>query len=270
MAGAAARADGLRRFAVLVLLGLRGQSAARLARPARRAGAARPGGAPPRPRLSEAHGGLRAREAASPAAAGEGGRGLRAAGRRREPRGPGRVRGAARRVARRLRAVHGAQARERRSSLEHLGQSTRRARSGRARARPPRARAGRARGGVRAVRVLRAVGGGSGRGPRARHPHHGRRADLRRTRQRRRLGASGHLPARPRRPRGVPGRGAARLLQRHRPALGQPALPLGRARAHRLRLVDRPHARQLRARGPRPARPLPRLRGLLGGAGRRR
>ena len=38
----------------------------------------------------------------------------------------------------------------------------------------------------------------------------------------------------------------------------------------RLRLVDRAHARHLRARGPRPARSLPRLRGLLGGAGRRR
>ena len=67
------------------------------------------------------------------------------------------------------------------------------------------------------------------------------------------------------------GRRAARLLQRHRPALGQPALRLGArmqsdgyawwvaaACAHRCELVD------LGAH-----RPLPRLRGLLGGAGRR-
>ena len=44
-------------------------------------------------------------------------------------------------------------------------------------------------------------------------------------------------PARRRRGR------AARLLQRDRPALGQPALPLGRARPTTLRLVDRARAR---------------------------
>ena len=39
-------------------------------------------------------------------------------------------------------------------------------------------------------------------------------------------------------------RRAARLLQRHRPALGQPALPLGRDARHRVRLVDRPLPRR--------------------------
>ena len=71
------------------------------------------------------------------------------------------------------------------------------------------------------------------------------------------------LPARPRR------RGAARQARPARPALGQPALRLGRRRARRLPLVDRapaPHARALR---PDPDRPLPRLRRVLGDPGER-
>ena len=52
---------------------------------------------------------------------------------------------------------------------------------------------------VRAVPVLRAVGGAAQHAPRARHPDHGRPADLRRPRQRRRLGASRAVPPRGRR-----------------------------------------------------------------------
>ncbi len=42
------------------------------------------------------------------------------------------------------------------------------------------------------------------------------------------------------------GRRAARLLQRHRPALGESALPLGGDARHRVRLVDRPLPRDVR------------------------
>ena len=70
-------------------------------------------------------------------------------------------------------------------------------------------------------RALRALRARAGRRPHRRH------ADLRRPRQRRRLAAPRAVP--PRRARRADGgrRRAARLLQRHRPALGQPALPLG-------------------------------------------
>ncbi len=93
--------------------------------------------------------------------------------------------------------------------------------------------------------------------------------DLRRPGQRRRLGAPRDLPPGCRRPAVAAGRRPARLLQRHRPAVGQPALPLGRAGPHRLRVVDRPVPRGARARGHGPARSLPGVRGVLGGAGGR-
>jgi hypothetical protein len=51
--------------------------------------------------------------------------------------------------------------------------------------------------------------------------------------------------------------------------VGEPPLSLGRARAHRLRVVDLQVARELRPRGPRAAGPLSRLRSVLGGGGRR-
>ena len=89
-----------------------------------------------------------------------------------------------------------------------------------------------------------------------------RRPDLRRARQRRPPGPPGALPGRRRRGH------AARRLHRQGPAVGQPALRLARAAAPRLPLVGRapaPHVRPLR---PRPRRPLPRLRLLLGGARR--
>src|SRR5207249_887633 len=60
------------------------------------------------------------------------------------------------------------------------------------------------------------------------------------------------------------GRRAPRLFQRHRPALGKPALPLGRDGAHRLRVVDRPLPLRALPRGHGAPRPFPRLRGLLG------
>ena len=66
----------------------------------------------------------------------------------------------------------------------------------------------------------------------------------------------------------------ARLFLRHRPALGQSALSLGRARRARrkrnsIRLVDRPHSPRLPALRHRSSRSLPRLRSLLGHSGRR-
>ena len=62
---------------------------------------------------------------------------------------------------------------------------------------------------------------------------------------------------------------AARLLQRHRPALGQSAVRLGRHGRRRLRVVDRPLPPSARAGRPGAHRSLPRLRGGLGGARRR-
>ena len=62
---------------------------------------------------------------------------------------------------------------------------------------------------------------------------------------------------------------AARRLHRQGPAVGQPALRLAGAAAARLPLVDRAPAAHVRALRPRADRPLPRLRGLLGGAGGR-
>ena len=61
----------------------------------------------------------------------------------------------------------------------------------------------------------------------------------------------------------------SRLLQRDRPALGQPALPLGRDGARGLRLVDRAPAVGLRVVRPR-AWITSAVRGALGGARRRR
>ena len=63
---------------------------------------------------------------------------------------------------------------------------------------------------------------------RARRAAARRRADVRRARRRRRVGAPGALPARRRRRAARGRRRPARLLQRRRPALGQPPLRLGR------------------------------------------
>ena len=63
-------------------------------------------------------------------------------------------------------------------------------------------------------------------------------------------------------------RRAAGRPQRARPALGKSALRLGRARADGIPLVDRPDAPRAGPRRPLPARPLPRLRRVLGGARR--
>lgn len=53
--------------------------------------------------------------------------------------------------------------------------------------------------------------------------------------------------------------GAAGLLLRHRPALGQPPLQLGVPQGHRLQVVDRPHRRGRQALRRHAHRPLPRL-----------
>ena len=59
-------------------------------------------------------------------------------------------------------------------------------------------------------------------------------------------------------------RRAARQARPDGAALGQPALRLGCGRSRGLPLVDRAAATHVRALRPRPDRPLPRLRGLLG------
>ncbi len=111
-------------------------------------------------------------------------------------------------------------------------------------------------------RALRARARAAGRA------HHRRPAHLRRARQRRRLGPSGTVPAR------RPGRArrswpACRRTTSRRPgSSGATRSTAGTTlRAGRLRLVGGAAARHLRGRGRRAARPLPRLRGMLGGAG---
>ena len=72
------------------------------------------------------------------------------------------------------------------------------------------------------------------------------------------------------RPQPQAGRGrAARLLFRHRPAVGQPGLRLGGAPRRGLCLVDLAHEEQHGAVRRDPSGPFPRLCGLLGGQGHR-
>ena len=88
------------------------------------------------------------------------------------------------------------------------------------------------------VRVLLAMAPRSGRRPEARDRHHRGHPHLRRRRLGRCLGPSRALRARRRRPARRRGRRAARLFLGRRPALGQPALPMGTPRRRRLRLVE--------------------------------
>ena len=118
---------------------------------------------------------------------------------------------------------------------------------------------------VRPVRLRPAVAVAARGVPGAGDPADRRRADLRRAGQCRRLGAARPVPARRGGSPALRRGGPARLLQRDGPALGEPALSLGGARRGEVRLVDRPAEGHDRARGPGPARPLPRVPGLLGG-----
>ena len=174
-------------------------------------------------------------------------------------------------LARRLRALHGAEGGARRRGLDGVGRRHPAARARR------RSRAGaREHGATRSARtqfaqfLFFAQWGALQRRAAATRgiAHHGRHPDLRRPRQRGRLGAPRAVPPRRRRPPERRGRRAARLLQRDRPALGQSHLPLGRDGARRGFdwWVERFRA-DVRAGGPRAPRPLPRLRGLLGGPG---
>ena len=161
-------------------------------------------------------------------------------------------------VARRLRTVHGGQGPARRAGpcdgtprldgVERLvGPGHRGARARGARPVGPRGSRRRRLGEGGAALVLppvdrpaRARGG-------ARRQDRGRRPDLRGAGQRRRVGRSPSLPPRPGPPadRGV--RGAAGLLQRDRPALGQPDLRLAPDGTRRVRVVDRAPPRGARA-----------------------
>ena len=150
----------------------------------------------------------------------------------RAPRGPRGVRERARGLAPRLRPVHGPEAGERRGRLERLGPLAREPRRGGARAGAARARR------ARCVRSRSSSGSSSssGRTSGGRPASAGIRilgdipifvahdsADVWAHPEIFHLAADGR-PS-------VLGRRPARLLQRHRPAVGQPALPLGRARA---------------------------------------
>ena len=240
VAGPAARPDRLRRLAVRQPVGIRRQPAADLAR-----AADRPGPARRRRRCAElASPASRPRRLRPPAAA-------QAASSCRRPSNAARER-AARRQLERFRGHDTPPG-------STTSRCSRRSRTSTARAwtewdaRPARSRTRRA--GRRATRscaeridfhvfcqflffeqwaAVRAAAHANG------HRHHRRHPDLRRPRQRRRLGPPGTCSSstttgQPQRRR----RRAARLLQRDRPALGQPALRLGGDGRRRLRLVDR-------------------------------
>ena len=132
-------------------------------------------------------------------------------------------------LARRLRAVRGAEQRARRRAVVDLARGAARSRS----AAPSRARARAAR--ARSERVKREQFAFAVQWRRLReHAHHRgvrlvrRSAVLCRARFRGDLGASRPVPARCRRPADGRGRRAARLLLRDRPAVGQSALRLAR------------------------------------------
>ena len=232
LAGAAARPDRLRRLALPVLLRLRRQPAAH------QPGGAGRGRAGSRPRTSRMR--RRSRQDAVDYEAvaafklplldrafGRFEAGARAADREAFDA----FRRGQRVVARRLRPLHGRQGgARRRPSWTEWEPRTSRGGSRRpwtaggdgAAGRRPRAR-------VRPVPLLPPVAARCSdhcRG--ARRRAHGRHPDLRRRRQRRRVVAPRAVPARGGRAADGRGRRAAGLLQRHRPALGQPALRLGR------------------------------------------
>ena len=96
-----------------------------------------------------------------------------------------------------------------------------------------------------------------------------RHPDLHGARQRRRLEEARPLSSGPIGRGGADRRRAARLLQRDRPALGQPALPLGPHAADGICLVDCALPRHPRSLRRRPPRPLHRLHPLLGDPGER-
>ena len=253
-----------------MFLGLRGEPAPGRPRHAGRGGPAPgvgPGPSAGRPRGRR---GLRRRARLQAAAPRPRVPRLREGGERRPAR---RLRGLpprALRLAAGLRALHRGQGSARRRVVDGLGEGHPRAGAGGARPLAARARGGGAEPRVRPVPVLRAVEGPQARRQRAQRPRHGRHPDLRRPRQRRRVGAPRPVPADGGRQARVRGRRPAGLLQRHRPAVGKPAVPLGPHGGVGVRVVDRALPRHPRPGGPRARRPLPRVRGLLEGARRRR
>ena len=137
-------------------------------------------------------------------------------------------------LAGRLRAVHGRQGGARARRVDGVGAGHRPTRPIGDRTLVGPLRSGHPAAQTDAVRVFRAVAARARCLPLAIDRHHGRPADLRRTRQCRRLGAPRSLPTRRRRPANCARRCAARLLQRNRPVVGQSALPMGGDRRHRL------------------------------------
>ena len=101
--------------------------------------------------------------------------------------------------------------------------------------------------GVLPVPLLLAVAGPARASARARRPHPGRPADLRRPRQRRGVGQPRAVPPRRARPAAGGRRRPAGLLQPDRPALGEPGLRLGGERSVRLGVVGRAGARRATA-----------------------
>ena len=172
-------------------------------------------------------------------------------------------------LARRLCAVHGAQGRPRSRRVDEVG-------SGHCRAATRGSRAVVTRPGARdstpqadAVSVLRSVGARPRALPRTLDRHSGRSANLRGPRQRRRLVAPRSLSSRPHGTADGRGGRTTRLLQCHRPALGQSALRLEAPRANRLRMVDRSGSHDADARRSRTTRSFPRVCRLVGNSRRR-
>ena len=120
-----------------------------------------------------------------------------------------------------------------------------------------------------AVSLLRSVGARPRALPRAIDRHSGRSANLRGTRQRRRLVATRSLSSRPHGTADGRGGRTTRLLQCHRPALGQSALRLEAPRANRLRVVDRSGSHDADARRSRTTRSFSRVCRIVGSSRRR-
>ena len=230
VADAAGGPGRVRQFALQRAVGFRRRPSADQRRSSRRGRAASAGG--PRRRTAIACRARRLRGGADGArrAPARGVRGIRAA-----DRGSCGVRALLRRqrgLAGGLRALQRHQERQPRSPLDRLGPGAARARSGRARPRLAQPARRHPPAPIRAVRLRPPVAGAARRVPPARHRADRRSADLRRPRQRRRLGAPRPLPPRRRRASrrvvaGVP----PDYFSDDRAALGQPALPLGRASA---------------------------------------
>ena len=252
LADPAARAHGVRRFAVSVPVLVRGELQPRQPGHPGRLGLVdrgRRGGPPAVPRTV---GGVRTGRRLARGDADPGARTFRPAGQRRRPRGVQAVVRRQRRLAGGLRAVHRPQGGERRQALGRVA-----ARGGDLR---PRRRRDRAQGAPRPpggaplspVALCHPVGGAAHVRQPPGDPDHRRHPDLRGARQLRRLGQPRPVRSRRARVSAVHRWRPSGQLQPDWPALGEPALRLDPTPGDEVRVVDSPRRRCLRAGG-RPA-----------------